>query len=648
MEQELTKMNSTVNRNADAANVNSSTALTNNDQHITNQNVLNINIQTSYSSQNNNTTGTLTTTTSNQHEDSYTSSNDLTMWPGAALIVADCMGTGVLALPNDLKVLGGFGLFFLIMNLPINYYAGDILHKAATSVERRLKLNGMVNGDDNDVDGQMCADGSGEEEADHNEVSVERLNDVSTLEGDRNHHSREEVHWQYEDVDAGANIDANFDSGEDVQRTEISGINNSKTSSNRQNETTHIRDDHRYHGIDSPHTFDFIGITYALFDHFSDDRAISSSSTRKSISKPKSISKTTMLVTAIYYINIFLVLGNYILVMSHAVAAMIGEENICLPIAGIIASTLMFAISQLRTMAMLGRSASVISLVSLAIVVIQCLIAIQSGRESFSYDIDGNNREEAEDTQAQEGSGSNIMYYSATITFWQSMVSQLAALSSIGFAVGSQKLFLNIRHEFQDRKEAPKSLAIALTAFGAVYVLVCVFAGPDPPSLLFDAIASGVQRRIAGFLLWVHVAVSFAINSQALCSSLDRLKFHRVTAFGLGRKHKARWGVLTLLVGISSYLVANAIPFFKDLVALIGALTSVPLTLLLPALYLRKVMHVPLFWKGETSSSQSSWSDLASLSLVFFSVVFMTCGIFGSISSIEMDWANHGPPFACH
>ena len=109
------------------------------------------------SSPNRNTESNTTTSLSHQESSSdeasassYVdpSSNDLTIWPGAALIVADCMGTGILALPNDLKVLGIFGLIFLVINLPINFYAGDILHKAASTVERRLaaKTNGFVSG----------------------------------------------------------------------------------------------------------------------------------------------------------------------------------------------------------------------------------------------------------------------------------------------------------------------------------------------------------------------------------------------------------------------------------------------------------------------------------------------------------------------
>lgn len=96
--------------------------------------------------------------------------------------------------------------------------------------------------------------------------------------------------------------------------------------------------------------------------------------------------------------------------MSHAVAAMAGD-HICIPTAGLIASTLMFALSQLNTMgeyvcmwiyvvgpasirthnnslsfysslkANLGRSVSAVSLMCLLIVVIQCLMSLQNSED---------------------------------------------------------------------------------------------------------------------------------------------------------------------------------------------------------------------------------------------------------------------------
>jgi hypothetical protein len=54
------------------------------------------------------------------------SANDLSVLQGAALLTADCLGVGLLALPEDVKVLGKWiGLGFLILNLPVNLYGRE-------------------------------------------------------------------------------------------------------------------------------------------------------------------------------------------------------------------------------------------------------------------------------------------------------------------------------------------------------------------------------------------------------------------------------------------------------------------------------------------------------------------------------------------
>ena len=109
------------------------------------------------------------------------------------------------------------------------------------------------------------------------------------------------------------------------------------------------------------------------------------------------------------------------------------------------------------------------------------------------------------------------------------------------------------------RQAAPGSLSISLSLFGLAYVIVCVLAGPNPPSFLFDAVPTGIQRRIAGALLWVHVAVSYAINSQAFCSSVERVIGQRRLLCG----PRFRWTFLSGIVVVASFVVANSIPFFK-------------------------------------------------------------------------------------
>ena len=148
-----------------------------------------------------------------------------------------------------------------------------------------------------------------------------------------------------------------------------------------------------------------------------------------------------------------------------------------------------------------------------------------------------------------------------------------------------------------------------------------------------------MSRRIAGLLLWGHVAVSYAINCQALCSSIDRAVVSRYPL--VAHDDSKRWLVLTLTICISSYVVANAIPFFKDLVALIGALTSIPLTLMLPALLHQKASNLRLW-----IPRMGSWSG--SYPLLLFSLIFFVVGLLGALSSIDQDWLNHGKPFSCH
>lgn len=80
-------------------------------------------------------------------------------------------------------------------------------------------------------------------------------------------------------------------------------------------------------------------------------------------------------------------------------------------------------------------------------------------------------------------------------------------------------------------------------------------------------------------------------------------------------------------------------PFFKDLLALIGALTSVPLALTLPVVLHRRVRNIPI-WVPTMHS-------LASYAILMFSLVFLFVGLVGACGSIKLDWAQQGTPFAC-
>ncbi|KAL3940804.1 MAG: hypothetical protein SGBAC_004720 [Bacillariaceae sp.] len=330
----------------------------------------------------------------NSNQEQHDNSTKLNLWQGVALLTADCLGVGVLALPYDAYKLGwSFGLSFLIINFPINYVAGNYLSVIALDIE--TDKDAQENGEITTALGET---------ADNAEVEMQ----------ENNPHRRKSKRTYAEVPKSPSAEESMVD--EDIFNDEDIGEENFEE---RHDEA-----------IQSPtsSTYDLISITDQVFHGPQGAR----------------------LVALLYYTNIFLVLGDYLLVMSRAVSAML-EDKICLPIAGLIASLLMFAICQLKTMANLGRKVSAVSLLAMVIVLGQCLYHHRTG-SAMSVDV-----AETENPSIRQ---------------------KMSALASIAFAVGSQKLFLNIRHELKDRKQASKTLGWSLTSYGATYLLVILFAGP--------------------------------------------------------------------------------------------------------------------------------------------------------------------------
>ena len=555
--------------------------------------------------------------------ENHGSQQKLVLWQGIALLTADCMGVGILGLPNDMKLLGwAVGISFLVINCPINYYAGNLLSILATDIETRADNRVVADSNNTNIAEIELATAKHNSKTPPNAAASIRRNFSTSKRKSYTglpQSQQDEIVAQEMD-DHGYNSDEEHDvvisSGCDENDAEIVIEHDGFSEDAFQDELAGDPDDpgrtidaSRSLNNHDRKTSDLINITAAIFTP-----------------NDSLVSRTYItLVKIIYYINLFLVLGDYILVMSRSVAAFFGEDNICLPTAGIIASILMFGLCQFRTMANLGRSVSLASLFALLIVLVQCLFHHRQNSTSGTEDIPQTRlNEEVDDSGTEDG-------------IW----GKFSSLAGIGFAVGSQKLFLNIRHELKHRDEASKVLAGSLFTYGMAYVAVVLLAGPDPPSILFDSIPEGWGRRIAGLLLWFHVAVSYAINSQALCASLDHML--PMSKKGCLRSSPAiRWLGITFVVSLSSYIVSNAIPFFKDLVALIGALTSVPLSLTLPAILYRKARSIALLLPGCSCLSMDSYL------LLLYSFLFLIIGLTGALSEIEEDWLSQGKPFACH
>ena len=82
----------------------------------------------------------------------------------ACLLIADNVGTGVLALPGQAVALGSraTGVLMVVVMAPLCWYMGVALHRAATLIERRdAALLAAVSSSVMDGRGSSVADGRG-------------------------------------------------------------------------------------------------------------------------------------------------------------------------------------------------------------------------------------------------------------------------------------------------------------------------------------------------------------------------------------------------------------------------------------------------------------------------------------------------------
>jgi hypothetical protein len=402
----------------------------------------------------------------NEDDHSYGSSDDLlVVWQGIALLTADCMGVGVLGLPNDIKSLGYVaGFTFLLGNFPINYYAGNLLSVLALDLENQQEEEQRVHHRHDDDDDYDAANETPtvlkltlkELELSERTTPHSHSNSSSTCVGGppttitpsltthrRRSHEDHDT-FSHDCNDTCNDDDHHYPKQNDSQEGEIF---QDEVIDDTQDRNPTDKFQRRTDGSSPRSTLnitkDLINITEATFF--------------------PSSAIATATVKAFFYINLFLVLGDYILVMGRSVSAIFADQ-ICLPAAGATAAILMFGLCQFRTMANLGRNVSLASLLALLVVLMQCLFHHRLGSTTYAMESNPVALEEEEEEKGEEIDDG----------IW----GNFASLAGIGFAVGSQKLFLNIRNELRHRERASKVLAGSLGVYGLAYVVVILLAGP--------------------------------------------------------------------------------------------------------------------------------------------------------------------------
>ena len=111
---------------------------------------------------------------------------------------------------------------------------------------------------------------------------------------------------------------------------------------------------------------------------------------------------------------------------------------------------------------------------------------------------------------------------------------------------------------------------------------------------------------------------------------------------------KRQWFVITSSLLLLSWFIANAVPFFGNLMGIIGATTTAPLTFGVPALLVWIAAKAPdqdQSVGGQRFVHTFEWPLL--IFLMCLSIFLCTMGLYANTIDLLEAWQNMGRPFSC-
>lgn len=240
-------------------------------------------------------------------------------------------------------------------------------------------------------------------------------------------------------------------------------------------------------------------------------------------------------------------------------------------------------------------------------------------------------------------------------TPFRNFFSFYAAFSSFVFAYQGQDIFTELIDDMRDTKEASKAVKVSYYFMTVTYAAIVVTAyGSDGPSVegfLPDALHSGPAKVITNALIAFHVLVAYVITGNLTVQVFYKWMFRslplELASLGTwvqGVQVRLRWLLLTFLLLAFSYVLANVVPAFSALQALIGALAGAPIVFGFPPLFYL-LAHRQAGIVGRPLANFDA--ILCSLFLFILLPSFTILGTIGAVLDISDALQEAGTPFTC-
>jgi len=264
------------------------------------------------------------------------------------------------------------------------------------------------------------------------------------------------------------------------------------------------------------------------------------------------------------------------------------------------------------------------------------------------------------------------------------LLTAFGAATNVVYSYAGQWMYFEVMDTMEKPSHFPRAFAVTGPIMVCIYLVVALvshYFGVDRGNIL-EAVPHGPAVRVVATMLFAHVLIVYLVKSivlQRFCHSVLSPRDADRRSLAAYLKH----GSLGLAMLVFGYLVANAVPFFSQLLGLIGGFLGGPINFLFPVyLYLAALgrhrqaqqeanptcdpdtleREGDLASPGDdrawqTSSVRAALQGLSSLKLpellmicLVFVIIGMTMvlGVAEEVKEIIALNGEVGEPFACH
>ncbi|CAG8565335.1 16255_t:CDS:2 [Funneliformis mosseae] len=206
------------------------------------------------------------------------------------------------------------------------------------------------------------------------------------------------------------------------------------------------------------------------------------------------------------------------------------------------------------------------------------------------------------------------------------------ALATVFFSYGGNIVYPHIEASMEHPKEWPKVFSLATATITILYLLIGVSAyltyGDSTLSPIYKSLPPGLALSATIMMISIHILLALPIYQTAFALEIEDYISINIATLGKTREFIYRAIIRIITVSFTIY-VAIAVPYFANVMALLGALGNGVLLIVMPIL-----IWIKLFgWDSLNGWKEKSWVIFVLIFAIFGAIV----GTFEAVSALYSD-----------